>query len=408
MQRPIRHPQSVGGGDADDQPRSLLRRLREDPTDAVSRIAVEIGARRPTSLGEAQAAAYLDGRMRRAGLRVSADAFRATAGPGWDGTLLALLASIGCVLYYWLPLPSLALAVWNMAIAAGALLRPGAPLLARKRQSQNVIATRAIDNPPRWRVVLLAALDSPPATSALARRLTAGRRAELGRVIACGIIVFFALLALGGPLWLRQLLWYLQIAGALYMLLLAWFEIWSMLAPSTPGAVNHAGALSALLESADSLNALSQTELWAVALGASPSGTGLADLLRRYPFDNERTLFIGIESIGAGRISYVTRSGIAPQRPSDALLLQLVAAADAEDPLIDAEPRPYTSEPTLVQQIQRNGRRALTIIGLNTDGRPAYRGSMADTLDQVDGHALDRAVRLVVGLVQKIDAASDE
>src|SRR5829696_4639218 len=129
MQRPTRHPQSIGGGDTDDQPRSLLRRLREDPTDAVNRIAVEIGARRPTSLGEAQAAAYLDGRMRRAGLRVSADAFRATAGPGWDGTLLALLAGIGCVLYYWLPWPSLALAVWDLALATVALLQPGPPLL---------------------------------------------------------------------------------------------------------------------------------------------------------------------------------------------------------------------------------------------------------------------------------------
>src|SRR5215216_677818 len=94
MQRPTRHSQSIGGGDADDQPRSLLRRLREDPTDAVNRIAVEIGRRRPTSLGEAQAAAYLDGRLRRAGLRVSADAFRAAAGPGWDGALLGLLASV--------------------------------------------------------------------------------------------------------------------------------------------------------------------------------------------------------------------------------------------------------------------------------------------------------------------------
>src|SRR5829696_964557 len=128
MQHPMRHPQSIGGDD-DDQPRSLLRRLREDPADAVNRIAAEIGARRPTSLGEAQAAAYLDGRMRRAGLRVSADAFRAAAGPGWDGALLALLAGIGCVFYYWLPWPSLALAVWNLALATVALLQPGPPLL---------------------------------------------------------------------------------------------------------------------------------------------------------------------------------------------------------------------------------------------------------------------------------------
>jgi hypothetical protein len=255
-------------------------------------------------------------------------------------------------------------------------------------------------------VVLLAALDSPPAISNLARRLTAGRRADLGRLIACGLIVLLAMLALGGPLGLRQLLWYLQIVGALFLLMLAGLEIWGMFAPSTPGAVNHAGALAALLESADSLSALSQTELWAVALGASSSGAGLADLLRRYPFDGEKTLFIGIEAIGAGRLSYVTRAGIAPQRSSDALLLQLVAAADADDPLIDAEPRPYTSEPALVQRLQRNERRALTIIGLDADGRPALRGSKDDTPDHVDAHALDRAIRLIVGLVKKIDAAS--
>ncbi|HJZ48182.1 MAG TPA: hypothetical protein VKE41_13480 [Roseiflexaceae bacterium] len=376
--------------------------------DAVNRIATEIGARRPTSLGEAQAAAYLDGRMRRAGLRVSADAFRAAAGPGWDGVVLALLATIGVVLYYWLPLPSLALGLWNLATAGVALARPGAPLLARKRQSQNVIATRAIDEPPRWRVVLLAPLDSPPATSALTRRLTAGRRAALGRVAACGLIVLLALLALGGPLELRRVFWYLQIAGAAYLLLLAAFEIWTVLASATPGAINHAGALAALLESADSLNGLSRTELWAVALGASSSGVGLADLLRRYPFDREMTLFIGIESIGAGRLSYITRTGIFPQRPGDTLLLSLVAGADADDPLIDAEPRPYASEPVLVHQLETTGRRALTIIGLDGDGRPAYRGSMADTPEHVDDRALDRAIRLIVGLVKKIDSTSSE
>src|SRR5262249_7635643 len=221
-------------------------------------------------------------------------------------------------------------------------------------------------------------------------------------------IVLLALLALGGPLELRRVFWYLQIAGAAYLLLLAAFEIWTVLASATPGAINHAGALAALLESADSLNGLSRTELWAVALGASSSGVGLADLLRRYPFDRGMTLFIGIESIGAGRLSYITRTGIFPQRPGDTLLLSLVAGADADDPLIDAEPRPYASEPVLVHQLETTGRRALTIIGLDGDGRPAYRGSMADTPEHVDDRALDRAIRLIVGLVKKIDSTSSE
>ena len=44
---------------------------------------------------------------------------------------LALLATVGVILYYWFPLPSLFLAVWDLAIAIVAFSRPGAPLLAR-------------------------------------------------------------------------------------------------------------------------------------------------------------------------------------------------------------------------------------------------------------------------------------
>ena len=90
MQRPYRPTNVTGASEAGLQPGSLLRRLREEPRDAINRIAGEIGARRATSLGEAQAAAYLDGRLRRAGLRVSAEGFRAPAGIGWDGVALAL------------------------------------------------------------------------------------------------------------------------------------------------------------------------------------------------------------------------------------------------------------------------------------------------------------------------------
>src|SRR5437899_8558299 len=84
----------------DIRPGQYLRRLREDPLDAVSRIAGEIGPRGATSLGEARAAAYLDGRLRRAGLRVSADSFRAPRSAGADGPLLALPALLSVVLYY--------------------------------------------------------------------------------------------------------------------------------------------------------------------------------------------------------------------------------------------------------------------------------------------------------------------
>lgn len=406
MQRPYRPTNVTGASETGLQPGSLLRRLREEPRDAINRIAGEIGGRRATSLGEAQAAAYLDGRLRRAGLRVSAEGFRAPAGIGWDGVALALLTLASAILYYWLPLPSLALSAWNLGLAIAALLRPTTPLLTGKRPSQNVIATRALERPPRWRVVLLAPLDTPPATNHLARWLTAGTRPLLGRALACGLLLALALLALFGPLEFRRLLWYAQFAPAIYLAVLAAIGMWQARAPATRGAANHAGALAALLESADTLSTLANTELWTVALGATDSGAGLADLLRRYPFDRQMTLFIAVESIGAGLLSYVTREGRLPQRTADQMLVRLVSETDAGDPLINIEPRPYYSEPTLTSALHRGQYRSLTIIGLDADGRPAQRGSLADTPENVEPEMVDRAVRLIVGVVKGIDESA--
>lgn len=385
----------------DIRPGQYLRRLREYPLDAVNRIAGEIGPRRATSLAEAQAAAYLDGRLRRAGLRVSADPFRAPRSIGADGLILAVLAVISVALYFWFPLPSLALAVWSLLIALVISGQSGASLLARRRQSQNVIATRATAHAPRWRVVLLAPLDSPVAMSRFTRLIGDDVRPQIGRVVACALLTLFALV---GILDVRRMWWYAQMLPVAYLLLLAILDVWTLRAPATPGAVSHAGALAVLLASAEELNGLQQTELWAVPLGATAAGVGMADFLRRYPFDNERTLFIGLEGIGAGTLSYVTREGVLRERAADPLLLQLVAAADANDPLINAEPRRYRRERTIVRPLQRGGRRALTITCLGADGEVPYRGSHDDTPEIAEAQTLDRAVRLVAGLVRKIDA----
>lgn len=384
----------------DISPGQYLRRLRERPLDAVMRITGEIGPRRATSLAEAQAAAYIDGRLRRAGLRVSVDPFRAPAGLSADGALLALMATLGAALYYWLPLPSLFLALWSLAVSIVMLRRPGSPLLARRRPSQNVIATRATAQIPRWRVVLLAPLDSPQAAGRLARALSEGERALIGRVAACGLLALFALI---GLLDVRRMWWYAQAAPAAYLWLLALLDLWALRAPTSPGATNHAGALAVLLASAEELSGLQQTELWSVGLGATESGAGLVDLLRRYPFDSWGTLFVGLGGLGAGGLSYVTREGLRG-RSADPLLLQLVGEADAHDPLINAEPRPAPRTPTPAGPLLRAGRRAISIMCLGPDGEAPYYGSQDDTVDVIDAQLLDRALRLAVGLVRLIDA----
>lgn len=406
MQRPSRSSEQPIPPGASGQPASLLRRLREDPQDLVGHLAGTIGPRRATSLGEAQAAAYFDGRLRRAGLRVSVDTFEAPAGIGWDGVLIGLLGLASVLLYYWLPLPSLFLAGWNLGMAALAWWRPAAPLLQRRRTSQNVIATRAVNRQPRWRVVLLAPLDSPPVGDRW-RALLAARHQLAGRALASAALVVLALGALFGPLELRRALWYLQFAPAAYLLLLGAAAIWQARAPASPGAANHAGALAALLQSAEKLANLQQTELWAVGVGATDGSCGLDDLLRRYPFDRAQTLFIGVESLGGGQPSYTTSSGVLRPAPADPLLLRLAMQASAADPQISATPHRYVAEPPLVQPLARHGLRTLTIIGLDAAGRPACRGSLADTPDQIDEQALDRSIRLVIDLVRRIDASEE-
>jgi len=47
-------------------------------------------------------------------------------------------------------------------------------------------------------------------------------------------------------------------------------------------------------------------------------------------------------------------------------------------------------------------------VALDAVGPPKRRGSLLDTLDQIDPQLLDRAIRLIVGLVKQIDSASSE
>src|SRR5262249_27418408 len=183
-----------------------------------------------------------------------------------------------------------------------------AVVLARRRPSQNVIATRAANSAPRRRIVLLAPLDSPPAMGYVGRLLADDVRPQIGRAAAYGLLALLALLALPSDLAfeLRRMIWFAQFLPVAYLLLIAALELWLQRAPPTPGAISHAGALAVLLASAEELSVVERTELWAVALGATRSGAGLADFLRRYPFDREMTLFVEIVGIGAGPLSYVT------------------------------------------------------------------------------------------------------
>jgi hypothetical protein len=366
------------------------RRTTADPREGVRALAEQLGRRAPTSLGEAAAAAHVNGQLRQAGLRVSADPFRLAA-PSAAGVLLPGLAgALAAALLAPLPLPSLLLALWAL-VALGLLPLFGAPpLLGRWAESQNVVGVRAATVPRQWRVVLLARLDSAPTPRGLARLVAHSRAAAAGRSVA-----FAALTALAALAYTRGPLPWAPLAAlpAAYLLLTS---LAALRRPPPAAESDGAGALAVLLGAAAQLGGLREIELWAVALGAASAG-GAARLLSRYPFERDSTLLLVLDSLDAGRLAVVAPARGQGGRPADPLLHTL-AAAHISDPQIDAviAPRPL---PAPAAAARSRGLRVATITGLGAG--PA--ASLDDQLAGIDGQLVERATRLVVAMVRRLD-----
>lgn len=369
------------------------RSARDEVVEVSRHLLTAIGRRQATSLAEAQAAAYIDGRLRRAGMRVNADTFQAPVNAGLLYPLLALLALGTGLLTHWLPLPASLFALWLLLLALGDALIPLPPLLTPHRDSQNIIGTRASEQRPRWRVVLLAPLDSTPDRTSHNNWIAGQRMAVLGRSIALALLALVACLHAARP----QEHWsYVQVLPLSYLLVTH-----LLLRVHIGAAPGGAGALAVLLAAAERLNALHTVELWTVALGATATGNmGLYNLLQRYPFPRSETLFLNLEALDRGQLTYATREGVLHIQGADPLLIRLAATINAADPLINVEPRPYHTAPSIAAPLRRRGYRALTLM---THLPKDTTLTLDMPLAQIDPQVLERATRLVVGMVQHLD-----
>lgn len=352
------------------------------------------GPRPPTSPAEARAAAFVNGRLRRAGMGVSTYEVRAVRRPGGAYAAIAALGLLAAALTPLLPLPSLLCALLILcALLYDALAAPLLPVGPRG-VSQNIVGTRAIagagglaPRQPRWRVLLVAPLDSPAPRAGLARLAAPARGPALLRAAAPALLAGAAAAAWLAP----AALWWpaLAAAAALFAAVLAA----DLLPPRPAPADGGLAALAALVAAATRLGALDRVEVWAVAVGAAGSDPrGVASLLQRFPFERGSTLVIALEQLAGAQLVYATREGGPAAGPADPLLLRLAGAADAADPRIDAEPRAIGVAGDLAAPLRRRGLRALTVLA----GSPAAEAG-------VDPAMIERATRLVVGVVRALE-----
>jgi hypothetical protein len=375
----------------------------DSPFAIAAQIVETIGPRPPGSISEAKTAAFLDARLRQSGLRLSAESYRASHAPDYDGIVYGVLAIAGVIGFYWTPL----VAILVFAACCGATVLTlwyDTAFLNRRILSQNVIATRAAEGVMRWRLVVLAPLCSPPAVGRGVLALGAGLTGRIGRTLAATLLLALGIAAAAPfSFEVRLWLWYAQAAPAVALLVQGIAALVVQRAPATPGAISYAGALATLICAAAHLRNLQHTELWMVGVGAG-SGGGIDDLLRRYPFEPQQTLFVGLDGIGSGELCYLAAEGALHPQQADTLLLRL-AACVVDSGQAEARPRAYRGI-TLAGMLRRRGLRTLGIASLDRYGRIPYRNERNDDMSRLDAAHLDNSVRLIVGLARSIDTIS--
>jgi hypothetical protein len=326
--------------------------------------------------------------------------------PGGAYAILGGLGLLAALITPLAPVPSLLLALLLLGATLYDALGAPIPPVGPRHASQNIVGTRAISGAgglapraPRWRVVLVAPLDTPAAPRGLATLAGPGRGAALLRLAAPALLLAAALLIWllpgRGPWWLlllpAALIFALLVAGAMGRPPLA--------APPADGGL---AALAALVAAATRLGALERIELWAVAVGASGSDPrGIASLLRRYPFERASTLVIAIEQLAGEQLVYATREGGLGARRAHPLLLRLAADSDAADPQIDAEPRALDAAGALATPMRRLGFGAITVAA-----RPNQGSAASGDTPGADARAellVERAARLVSGIVRRLE-----
>jgi hypothetical protein len=223
----------------------------------------------------------------------------------------------------------------------------------------------------------------------------------IGRIVAFVGLTLLLLLFVFDP---RDIWRYGQVALAVYLLLSVLPLPWRGHESALFGS---AGALAVLLAVAERLNTLRSVEVWAVAVGASSTDSaGLQNLLLRYPFVREQTLFLSLQHMGGGQLVAATHEGLLRQHTADDLLTHLAQESAAAIPEVSLAARPWVNASSLASVLHSRAYRVLTL--LSHDPRAAMTPRGDEMSDTAQAEALEQAAQLVAQMLQRLDALEPE
>lgn len=139
-------------------------------------------------------------------------------------------------------------------------------------------------------------------------------------------------------------------------------------------------------------------DIWFVAAGASELGcAGMHAFLRDHKRDIRGCFLINLDAVGAGSLSILSREGLDDTRACDRRISRLCKRV-AENLHIELDEAPYDYAQTDATEAMRSSVRSLTLMGLDANGLPAFRGTNEDVAENID----DKQVKQVAQLVSEV------
>lgn len=148
--------------------------------------------------------------------------------------------------------------------------------------------------------------------------------------------------------------------------------------------------------------ALAEKEIWFVATGAKEAGGwGMRALLDAYGDELRDAMFINIDTVGAGGLSFVSREGGATMYRADRrLVAQAKRTARENDMPVKARERTGTVSDASVALSR--GYRAMSVMAFDINGRLPNWHWHTDTIDAVSESTVEQAVQFVTALVRDL------
>jgi hypothetical protein len=234
--------------------------------------------------------------------------------------------------------------------------------------------------------------------------------ALVGGVFLCTVLgaVAYALGALFLGTWVR---WIGLISAAAQILILSLF-LHADQTPFSPGANDDASGVGVILGLAERLRQepLAHTEVWLALTGCEEvSAYGMVAFLDAHEADlGPEAVYIVLDQIAMGRLSYLTADGLIIKRKTHPRALQLARQAASDLPSLEVGEKVGIAYTDAAVATKRG------LVSLSLDSLPppdaeqaSHWHQMSDTYDKVDPQTLADAHLFTWQILQEIDRASE-